>query len=74
MQRGAKPRNRAELASISIRALLNPIFDGKKAVETPPLGNPGRKRPGHDHLVAHVGVHLAAVRGNRLVDLEETLQ
>jgi hypothetical protein len=30
-----------------------------------------RYRPGHDHLVAHIGVHLAAVGDNRLVDVEE---
>src|ERR1700722_1371895 len=71
MQRGAKPRNRAELTSISIRASLNPILDGKKTVETPPLGNLRRKRPGHDHLVTHIGVHLAAVGDNRLLNVEE---
>src|ERR1700692_4326120 len=46
-------------------------MDGKKAIEITSLRPLGPEPPRHDDLVSDIGVHLAAVSKDRLVDVEK---
>src|SRR3984893_7887182 len=70
---GAKIRHQAELAPIEIRSLRNPVLDRKEAIEVTLLPLLLCNRPRHDDLVPDIGVDLAVMSDDRLVDVEEEL-
>src|SRR5690242_16188968 len=72
MDAGAEARRDAEFLLVSRRQFRHPVFNRKEALQR--AGVPLRvdaERPGDDHRVADIGVHLAAIFGYRLVDIEK---
>ena len=66
--RGVEPNS----VPIGLFAFLDPVpLTAKKQSRHAPSRPPSLLRPGHNHPVAHIGVHLAAMRDDRFVDVEE---
>jgi len=74
MNAGAEAGRDAEFPLVSRRQFRHPVLDRKKALQriSVPL-RAAAERPGDDHRVADIGVHLAAIFGNWLVDIEKEL-
>src|SRR5260370_28541318 len=71
MRACAKIRYQAELPPVCFRLLGNAVLDGKKAIEATSLRPLGAEPPGDDDLVPDIGVHLAAMGKDCLVDVVE---
>jgi len=67
----AEVRYQAEFPPVCFRLLRNAVLDGKKAIEATSLRPLGAEPPGDDDLVPDIGVHLAAMGKDCLVDVVE---
>ena len=69
MQPGTEIRYHTEFLAVRIRFRGNGVGDRKEAIDAAPTRHPLVERPGDDHLVADIGMNLAAMGDDRIIDV-----
>src|SRR4030095_201344 len=69
MQASPEARHHAEFLAVRVRAFRDAVGNREEAFDAAPSRHPLIERPRHDHLIADIGMNLAAMRDDRGIDV-----